>query len=149
MFGIFLARCEKGISTCTLTGGTYLQVLSLSSSWRSLQCSSVCLQEHRQVSGSCTNKRFLLSWQWLQHGSQRLDRDRQTDRQTEGGGEEEGERQIITVYNYRLEEKAALGSTLSFAPVCSPKPKCDKLYCMWQSGSIAHRFPPSRQTSKQ
>ena len=41
----------------------YLQVLSLSSCWRSLQYSSVCLQEHRQVTGSCTNKRFLLSEQ--------------------------------------------------------------------------------------
>lgn len=46
-----------------LLGLSHLQVLSLSSSWRSLQNSSVCLQEHRQVAGSCTNKRFLLSVQ--------------------------------------------------------------------------------------
>lgn len=46
-----------------LLGLSHLQVLSLSSSWRSLQYSSVCLQEHRQVAGSCTNKRFLLSEQ--------------------------------------------------------------------------------------
>lgn len=56
--------------------GTYLQVRSLSSSWRSLQYSSVCLQEHWQVAGSCTNKRFFLSAQWSQHGSQTLDRER-------------------------------------------------------------------------
>ncbi len=66
-----------GSTLALLTDSTYLQVLSLSSSWRSLQCSSVCLQEHRQVAGSCTNKRFLLSEQWSQHGSQTLDRDRQ------------------------------------------------------------------------
>lgn len=53
-----------------LLGLSHLQVLSLSSSWRSLQYSSVCLQEHRQVAGSCTNKRFLLSEHWSQHGSQ-------------------------------------------------------------------------------
>lgn len=46
-----------------LLGLSHLQVLSLSSSWRSLQYSSVCLQEHRQVAGSCTNKRFLFSEQ--------------------------------------------------------------------------------------
>lgn len=46
-----------------LLGLSHLQVLSLSSSWRSLQYSSVCLQVHRQVAGSCTNKRFLLSEQ--------------------------------------------------------------------------------------
>lgn len=62
-----------------LLGLSHLQVLSLSSSWRSLQYSSVCLQEHRQVTGSCTNKRFLLSEQWSQHGSQTLDRERQTE----------------------------------------------------------------------
>lgn len=66
-----------------LLGLSHLQVLSLSSSWRSLQYSSVCLQEHRQVAGSCTNKRFLLSEQWSQHGSQTLDRQR--DRQRWGG----------------------------------------------------------------
>lgn len=55
-----------------LLGLSHLQVLSLSSSWRSLQYSSVCLQEHRQVVGSCTNKRFLLSEQCSQHGSQRF-----------------------------------------------------------------------------
>lgn len=69
----------------------YLQVLSLSSSWRSLQYSSVCLQEHRQVAGSCTNKRFFLSEQFSQHGSQTL------HRETDRGGEEEGERDYHSV----------------------------------------------------
>ncbi|TNN61577.1 hypothetical protein EYF80_028189 [Liparis tanakae] len=39
-------------------------------------------QEHRQVAGSCKNKRFLLS----EHGSQTLDRKRQTEM---GGRERE------------------------------------------------------------
>lgn len=58
--------------------GSHLQVLSLSSSWRSLQNSSVCLQEQRQVCGSCKNKCFLLS----EHGLQTLDQDK-TDRKKE------------------------------------------------------------------
>lgn len=77
---------------------THLQVRSLSSSWRSLQCSSVCLQEHRQVTGSCTNRRFLLSEQCSQHGSQTLD----GETGAEVGGERERKRQITTVYSLIL-----------------------------------------------
>lgn len=65
-FILYIWRCLLS----HLLGLSHLQVLSLSSSWRSLQYSSVCLQEHRQVTGSCTNKRFLFSEQWSQHGSQ-------------------------------------------------------------------------------
>lgn len=49
-------------------GLSHLQVRSLSSSWRSLQYASECLQEQRQVAGSCTNNLLLLSEQLSQQG---------------------------------------------------------------------------------
>lgn len=49
-------------------GLSHLQVRSFSSSCRSLQCASVCLQEQRQVSGSCTNNLLFLSEQFSQQG---------------------------------------------------------------------------------
>lgn len=55
-----LSRSHLGLS--------HLQVRSLSSSWRSLQYASVCLQEQRQVAGSCTNNLRLLSEQLSQQG---------------------------------------------------------------------------------
>lgn len=55
-----LSRSHLGLS--------HLQVRSLSSSWRSLQYASVCLQEQRQVAGSCTNNLLLLSEQLSQQG---------------------------------------------------------------------------------
>lgn len=60
----------------------------------------MCLQEHRQVAGSCTNKRFLLSGQWSQHGSQTL----HTERQTKTGGKKERSGlspRTMTLYTYR------------------------------------------------
>lgn len=111
---------------------TYLQVLSLSSSWRSLQYSSVCLQEHRQVAGSCKNKRFLLPEQWSQHGSQTLDRKRQTEM---GGREREDDYHSVLLPAIR---KVTIRSTLSYAPVRSSKPRPDKLNCACDSWVVLH-----------
>ena len=58
---------------------TNLQVLSFNSSCLDWQSKCVNLQEHLQVRGSCTNKRFLLSEQgaqWLQ-GKQKRERQRE------------------------------------------------------------------------
>lgn len=116
-----------------VTRDTYLQVLSLSSSWRSLQYSSVCLQEHRQVAGSCTNKRFLLSEQWSQHGSQTLDTERQT-RQRWGEAD----------YHHVLElSQVSHRPTLWYAPLSSSKPTPEKSLRMWQSSSFAGRYSSS------
>lgn len=101
--------CSEVIFPLCLSSPTYLQVLSFSSSWRSLQYSSVCLQEHRQVVGSCTNRRLLLS----EHGSQTLDRE--TDRGGMGWGEGGGkrrERQIITVCKCHPWARPPLGQPL-------------------------------------
>lgn len=58
---------------------TNLQVLSFNSSCLDWQSKCVNLQEHLQVRGSCTNKRFLLSEQgaqWLQGKQKGRDRER-------------------------------------------------------------------------
>lgn len=120
---------------------THLHVRSLSSSWRSLQCSSVCLQEHRHVTGSCTNRRFLLSVQWSQHGSQTLD----GETETEVGRESERERLLrCTVSSCSSKGRPSVCPVIYsclFFPVTAGQ------VCWW--ASIAHRRPPSRQASKQ
>lgn len=59
-------------------GFSHLQVLSFNSSCLDLHCICVNLQEHLQVRGSCTYKRFLLSEQgsqWLQEKQKERQRD--------------------------------------------------------------------------
>ena len=58
---------------------TNLQVLSFNSSCLDWQSKCVNLQEHLQVRGSCTNKRFLLSEQGAQwpQGKQKRERQRE------------------------------------------------------------------------
>lgn len=62
----FLHNSVVRLSWSHLLGLSHLQVLSFNSSCLDLQSNCVNLQEHLQVRGSCTNKRFLLSEQGAQ-----------------------------------------------------------------------------------
>lgn len=127
---------------------THLQVRSLSSSWRSLQCSSVCLQEHRQVRGSCTNRRFLLSEQWSQHGSQTLD----GDTETEVGRERVKETDYYSVQSHPFYQKATHWSALSWTPVCSSWSQQDEFVdglVLHKGDHQADKHPSSKMTPQQ
>lgn len=130
----WLAQTTQTILCVCVCVDTHLQVRSLSSSWRSLQCSSVCLQEHRQVTGSCTNRRFLFSGQWSQHGPHFL-----------RWGKSERDRLMKST----LSPFSSRGhpSVCSVVYSCSLFPITGGRVCWW--ASVAHGWPPSRQASRQ